>query len=54
MRSHGLEHKAVEIVGQTMATDLPSTFEEKSCIKVIQPLIPLVTISVTVMSVFVS
>nr|XP_039260753.1 non-specific lipid-transfer protein-like isoform X1 [Styela clava] len=35
VRKHGLEHKAVEIVGQTMATDLPSTFEEKSCMKTV-------------------
>lgn len=35
VRAHGLEHKAVEIVGQTMATDLPSTFEEKSCMKIV-------------------
>lgn len=34
VRKHGLEHQAVEIVGQTMATDLPSTFKEKSCMKV--------------------
>lgn len=35
VRKHGLEHQAVEILGQTMATDLPSTFKDKSCIKVV-------------------
>ena len=33
VRKHGLEGQAVEIIGQSMATDLPSTFEDKSCIK---------------------
>ncbi|CAG2058946.1 unnamed protein product, partial [Timema podura] len=31
---HGLEGQAVEIVGMEMATDLPSTFDENSCMKV--------------------
>nr|CAD7204225.1 unnamed protein product [Timema douglasi] len=31
---HGLQGQAVEIVGMEMATDLPSTFEENSCMKV--------------------
>lgn len=35
VRRHGLEAQAVEIVAQAMATDLPSTFEEKSCIKMV-------------------
>ncbi len=35
VRQHGLEAKAVEIAGMAMATDLPSTFEEKSCIKMV-------------------
>nr|CAB3265901.1 non-specific lipid-transfer protein-like [Phallusia mammillata] len=35
VRKHKLEHQAVEILGQTMATDLPSTFQEKSCIKIV-------------------
>ncbi|XP_033116592.1 non-specific lipid-transfer protein-like, partial [Anneissia japonica] len=35
VRKHGLERKAVEIVGMEMATDLPSTFEENSCMKVV-------------------
>ena len=35
VRRHGLENKAVEIVGMAMATDLPSSFEEKSCIKLV-------------------
>jgi len=32
---HGLQAKAIEIIGMAMATDLPSTFEEKSCIKMV-------------------
>ena len=32
---HGLEDKAVEILGMAMATDMPSSFEEKSCIKMV-------------------
>eukprot|EP01103_Thecamoeba_quadrilineata_P008417 TRINITY_DN18162_c0_g1_i1.p1 TRINITY_DN18162_c0_g1~~TRINITY_DN18162_c0_g1_i1.p1 ORF type:complete len:429 (-),score=73.91 TRINITY_DN18162_c0_g1_i1:104-1390(-) len=32
---HGLQSQAVEIVGMAMTTDLPSSFEEKSCIKVV-------------------
>jgi sterol carrier protein 2 len=35
VRKHGLEHKAVEILGMHMATDLPSTFDEQSCIKMV-------------------
>jgi sterol carrier protein 2 len=35
VRAHGLESQAVEIVGMAMATDLPSTFEDKSCIKMV-------------------
>ena len=35
VRKHGLESQAVEILGMAMATDLPSTFEEKSCIKMV-------------------
>ncbi len=35
VRRHGLEDRAIEIAGQAMATDLPSTFEEKSCIKMV-------------------
>lgn len=35
VRKHGLESQAVEIVAQAMATDLPSTFEDKSCIKMV-------------------
>jgi acetyl-CoA acetyltransferase len=35
VKKHGLEAKAVEILGMAMATDLPSTFEEKSMIKLI-------------------
>ncbi|XP_059489696.1 sterol carrier protein 2 [Neocloeon triangulifer] len=32
---HGLQANAVEIIGIEMATDLPSSFSEKSCIKVV-------------------
>ncbi|XP_014256751.1 non-specific lipid-transfer protein [Cimex lectularius] len=32
---HGLQDKAVEIVGMEMVTDLPSTFQDKSCMKIV-------------------
>jgi sterol carrier protein 2 len=35
VRRHGLEGKAIEIAGMAMATDLPSTFDERSCIKMV-------------------
>jgi acetyl-CoA acyltransferase len=35
VKKHALESTAVEIAGMAMATDLPSTFEEKSCIKMV-------------------
>ncbi|CAB0042716.1 unnamed protein product [Trichogramma brassicae] len=35
VRKHKLEDQAVEIVGMEMSTDLPSTFSERSCIKII-------------------
>lgn len=35
VKSRGLEHQAVEIVGQAMSTDFSSTFSEKSCIKLV-------------------
>lgn len=35
VKKHGLESKAVEIVGMEMATDFKSTFHEKSAIKVV-------------------
>ncbi|KAI4890307.1 hypothetical protein NFI96_017726, partial [Prochilodus magdalenae] len=35
VRRHGLQGKAVEIIAQEMATDLTSTFEENSCIKMV-------------------
>jgi acetyl-CoA acetyltransferase len=35
VRKHRLEKQAVEIAGMAMATDLPSTFEEKSSIKLV-------------------
>ncbi|XP_013775097.1 non-specific lipid-transfer protein-like [Limulus polyphemus] len=35
VHQHRLEKQAVEILGMEMATDIPSTFEEKSCIKLV-------------------
>jgi sterol carrier protein 2 len=35
VRRHNLQSQAVEIVAQAMYTDFPSTFNEKSCIKVV-------------------
>ena len=35
VKKHNLQAKAVEIAGMAMATDLPSTFEDKSCIKLV-------------------
>lgn len=35
VRSHGLENQAMEILGIEMATDTPSTFNEKSLIKLV-------------------
>jgi len=35
VKKHKLEHQAVEIVAMEMATDPPSTFEEKSAIKLV-------------------
>ena len=35
VKKHGLEKTAVEIAGMSMATDLPSSFDEKSCIKLV-------------------
>jgi sterol carrier protein 2 len=35
MKKRGLQAHAVEIAGMAMATDFPSTFEEKSCIKIV-------------------
>ncbi|XP_030061440.1 sterol carrier protein 2 [Microcaecilia unicolor] len=35
VRSHKLEHKAVEILAQELVTDFPSSFEENSCIKMV-------------------
>ena len=35
MKKHGLQAKAVEILGMSMATDFKSSFEEKSCIKMV-------------------
>ncbi len=35
VRKHGLQDKAVEIIGMSMVTDLPSSFDERSCIKLV-------------------
>jgi sterol carrier protein 2 len=35
VKKHKLEDQAVEILGMAMTTDLPSSFDEKSCIKII-------------------
>ncbi len=35
VRRHGLEKQAIEIAGMAMATDMPSSFDEKSCIKMV-------------------
>ena len=35
VRKHGLQVQAIEIAGMAMATDLKSTFDEKSCIKLV-------------------
>jgi len=35
VKKHGLEKQAVEIAGMSMVTDLTSTFDERSCIKLV-------------------
>jgi len=35
VKKHGLQGQAVEIAGMAMTTDYPSTFDEKSCIKLV-------------------
>ena len=35
VKRHGLEGQAVEIVAMEMVTDLPSTFNEESCMKMV-------------------
>jgi sterol carrier protein 2 len=35
VRRHGLQDRAIEILGMAMATDFPSTFDEQSCIKLV-------------------
>ncbi|MBA3726543.1 MAG: lipid-transfer protein, partial [Armatimonadetes bacterium] len=35
VKKHGLQRQAVEITGMAMATDLPSTFDERSSIKLV-------------------
>ena len=38
VNKRGLHENAVEILGMEMATDLPSTFNEDSCMKVVSVL----------------
>lgn len=35
VHAHGLERQAVEVLGMEMATDLPSTFKDRSCMKIV-------------------
>lgn len=35
VHAHGLENQAIEIIGQHLATDLPSTFEGKSAMELV-------------------
>jgi acetyl-CoA acetyltransferase len=35
VEAHGLEDQAIEIAGQAMVTDMRSTFEDESCIKIV-------------------
>jgi len=35
VKKHNLQENAVEIAGMAMATDMPSTFDDKSCIKMV-------------------
>ena len=35
VKRHGLEKQAVEILGQQMVTDLPMTFDSKSCMTLV-------------------
>jgi sterol carrier protein 2 len=35
VKKHNLQNQAVEILGMEMSTDLPTTFSERSCIKLI-------------------
>lgn len=37
VHAHGLEKQAVEIVGMEMVTDFPSTFNDRSCMKIVSP-----------------
>ena len=39
VRRHGLQGQAVEILAMELATDLPSTFEEGSCMKMVRHII---------------
>lgn len=36
VKHHGLEAQAVEVVAMELTTDLPSTFEEESCMKMVR------------------
>ena len=36
VKRHNLEGQAVEIIAMDMATDLPSTFNEESCMKMVR------------------
>lgn len=35
VRTHGLEARAIEILGMEMSTDLPSTFNDNSAMKIV-------------------
>ena len=35
MKAHNLQNQAIEIVAQTMVTDMPSTFKDKSSMKLV-------------------
>lgn len=39
VKAHGLESKAVEILGMEMVTDLDTTFSQKSCMNLVSTLI---------------
>lgn len=41
VRKHGLEARAVEIIAQEMVTDLTTSFEENSCIKMVREVLKL-------------
>ena len=35
MKKHNLQGQAIEIAAQAVATDLPTTFTEKNCMKLV-------------------